>query len=338
MKTDLSETVALRCPSCGSAETIGACEVRFGFHFTCQHCKASSVLIVGRQLYVPRPGEHICIECGQVAPRDARYCQCGRNLVHKCSSRFCEKEIPIEHGICNSCGWPQSLAWDSPEGAKRELEIALIQLQEGKYESLSILRQIAPPKIAITAFLQYAKDSKDSGGLAYEAEAYKLIGKYAPEDIQSTAGAVDAIVGKALESQTSDNIQRLRLCGSAAIPALIGILQKAGVGVRDALSELRNIGPEASTATDALIPFLTSCCGSEAFLTLRSFGSNGVSALPALLDCIWDGKNRREAIDTVANIGPAAIPYLKQFTGWFKDRTRREVAELLIEKIRKENS
>jgi len=82
------EIVALRCPSCGNANNVPEKELRYGCQFVCSYCRTVSRLIVGRQLYIPLPGEHVCVECGQVALPRARFCQCGASLVRKCIKCF----------------------------------------------------------------------------------------------------------------------------------------------------------------------------------------------------------------------------------------------------------
>jgi hypothetical protein len=101
-----SEIIALRCPSCGNASNAVARELRFGYEFNCKHCATVSMLVINRQLYVPQPGERICAACGRVAPRGSRFCQCGRSLVRTCVA--CSKEFPVDHAICDFCGWTQS--------------------------------------------------------------------------------------------------------------------------------------------------------------------------------------------------------------------------------------
>ena len=90
-----SEIVALRCPSCANPTNVVARELRFGYEFTCRHCATVSVVIINRQLYVPTPGEHVCLACGRVAPRGSRFCQCGRTLVQTCIA--CSQEFPVGH-------------------------------------------------------------------------------------------------------------------------------------------------------------------------------------------------------------------------------------------------
>lgn len=99
-----SEIVALRCPSCGNADSINTREIHYGYEFTCKHCRTTSVLIINRELYVRRPGDHVCTACGRVAPSQARFCQCRAPLVRKCYG--CGTEFPADHSICDFCGMP----------------------------------------------------------------------------------------------------------------------------------------------------------------------------------------------------------------------------------------
>src|SRR3954470_17836897 len=102
-----TEIRAFRCPSCGSGTSIELDAARFGYAFICAHCSTRSVVIIDRQLYVPQPGEHVCTACGLVASRKSRYCQCGSSLVKPCVK--CQKEFPVDHALCDQCGWPQDV-------------------------------------------------------------------------------------------------------------------------------------------------------------------------------------------------------------------------------------
>ena len=101
-----NKTIPLKCPSCGNSSNLTAKELQFGFEFKCQFCSTISILVINDQLYIPSPGEHVCVKCGRVSVPDARFCQCGASLTRKCSG--CHKEIPILHEICDYCGLPHN--------------------------------------------------------------------------------------------------------------------------------------------------------------------------------------------------------------------------------------
>jgi hypothetical protein len=51
----------------------------FGAEFRCDHCGVTSVLIIDRALVplstLQKQGEKVCIECGRMELREARFCQ-----------------------------------------------------------------------------------------------------------------------------------------------------------------------------------------------------------------------------------------------------------------------
>ena len=108
------EIVALRCPSCGGGVTQPSRDMSFGAEFRCDHCGISSVLIIDRALIplssLQKQGEKVCIACGRVAQREARFCQEGHALVRRCiNSTVCQAEFAVDHQRCDSCGWPQDV-------------------------------------------------------------------------------------------------------------------------------------------------------------------------------------------------------------------------------------
>jgi RecJ-like exonuclease len=100
------EIIALRCPSCGGGPSEPSREMPFGAEFRCDHCGVTSVLIIDRALVplstLQRQGEKVCIACGRMALREARFCQEGHALVQRCTS--CSKEFAVDHQRCDFCG------------------------------------------------------------------------------------------------------------------------------------------------------------------------------------------------------------------------------------------
>ena len=102
-----SQIVPLKCPSCGNSNNVIANELRFGYEFRCQFCSTVSILVINEQLYIPRPGERVCVKCGRVSSSESRYCQCGASLIRICINSSCKREILVSHEICEYCGSPQ---------------------------------------------------------------------------------------------------------------------------------------------------------------------------------------------------------------------------------------
>lgn len=102
------EIVALRCPSCGGANTQSSREMPFGAEFRCDNCGVTSVLIIDQAL-VPlstlmKQGEKVCTTCGRMALREARFCQEGHPLFRTCNYPSCHREFPVDHQRCDFCG------------------------------------------------------------------------------------------------------------------------------------------------------------------------------------------------------------------------------------------
>lgn len=295
-----SEIIPLRCPSCGSADTVGARELRFGFHFTCKHCATPSVLIVGRELYIPKPDEHVCSSCGRVAPSSARFCQCGQAMVHRCTSRWCGTEIPIDHEICSWCGWPRSLAWDTPEGKQREIKSALAKLADRQPISTWHVTRVAPPEIGIPAIVAFADQRLAEGRADYYDETYGHLQHGYGE------AAYPALVNRVRSRPTCNGVRYLSSYGQHALPAIISFLEAGDFRV-DAAQAAASLGPKASPAIPALIKLLQT----------ESFAKAATDALRA--------------------IGPAVIPHLKPFIGLFKDATMKERAQAIINSFNDRN-
>lgn len=144
-----AKIITLRCPSCGSADSVDGQVLGFGLEFTCKHCASKSVLIQNNELYVPRPGERVCVPCGRVSSAEAKFCQCGASLVRRCVS--CGREIAIDHVVCDYCGWSlQDVSPISLEGRAVRAKRALAEFEssdEGvSRKALADLFDCAPPE------------------------------------------------------------------------------------------------------------------------------------------------------------------------------------------------
>lgn len=100
------EITALRCPSCGGADTELSQEMSFGAEFRCNHCGVTSVMIIDQTLIplsvLMKQGEKVCTKCGRMALREAKFCQEGHALMKYCN--FCGEHIAVDHRICDFCG------------------------------------------------------------------------------------------------------------------------------------------------------------------------------------------------------------------------------------------
>ncbi len=204
------EIVALRCPSCGNASNVPERELRFGYQFTCPYCKTVSVLIVNRLLYIPSPGEKICIKCGRVGPQDARFCQCGASLVRTCINPKCRKEFPIHHNLCDYCGWPQDV-----KRAISDLSNPDPEIQEKACKALVTISPNAPE--AVPALADLIKHSENPDVIVNACEVLKAIGPAASE-------AVPALVDLIRRSENwgviASACEALKAIGPAALPEL----------------------------------------------------------------------------------------------------------------------
>jgi hypothetical protein len=120
-----AQILAIKCPACGNTSNLGGKELRYGYQFTCPHCSTTSVLIINGQLYSPKLGEHVCTTCGRIAIPPARFCQCGAPLVRKCTNINCQKEFPIDHLICDFCGWQQDINQTNSKELEAKIDNAI---------------------------------------------------------------------------------------------------------------------------------------------------------------------------------------------------------------------
>lgn len=106
--------IALVCPQCGNGSHDELRERAFGAEFKCSACGVCSALVMNNQLYVKQVGEHVCKDCGRVAARGVRFCQCSSSLVQKCTN--CRTEFFVDDAICPQCGWKQGIVAGSDAG------------------------------------------------------------------------------------------------------------------------------------------------------------------------------------------------------------------------------
>ncbi|MBN1284742.1 MAG: HEAT repeat domain-containing protein [Anaerolineae bacterium] len=292
-----AEIIALRCPSCGYAENAVKQELRFGYEFTCARCGTVSMLILNHQLYMPRPGEIICMQCGRVAARGARFCQCSAPLVTRCVNPDCLREFPVHHAICDYCGWPQEVAPSSPGAVGIKIERAILRLfdpdKSVRDDALGTLRRIegAAPSV-VAAMIEALKQGPDrrwaracwvlaqlEDPAAVVEAAPALLRALAAHDEKARRYAHRALVGAgeaaapalgdALKhSQDPDPDLHLAICnvladlGAAAAPAVPALIQALLYAPRPDVQEaaaraLRKVGPPAAPSTPALIQVLT---------------------------------------------------------------------------------
>jgi len=252
------EIVALRCPSCGNTSNVPEKELKFGYQFICQYCGTVSVLIINRMLYIPLPGEKVCVNCGRVAQRDARFCQCGASLVRTCI--FCLKEIPVDHDVCDYCGWPQDVEPSSEAGIKLRVQRAISDFSNPDWKiqkkACDALGAIGPAASeAVPALADLIRRSEDREVIKSACEALRGIGPAASE-------AVPALVDLIRRSKDSWVIwsacAALGAIGPAAVPALADLIRRSEDRevIKSACEALRGIGPAASEAVPALADFI----------------------------------------------------------------------------------
>ena len=132
------EIVPLKCPSCGSSSTGPSTSLAFGAEFSCAKCGCTSVLIVNRALLqldaLQKSGERVCISCGRVAQREARFCQGGHALVRQCIK--CLKEFSVDHNLCDFCAWPQNVKPGTAESETLAFDRAISELASPSYQAL----------------------------------------------------------------------------------------------------------------------------------------------------------------------------------------------------------
>jgi hypothetical protein len=110
----------------------------FGAELRCDHCGITSALIIDRALVpinsLQRNGEKVCTACGRVAQREARFCQGGHALVRRCIK--CLVEFVVDHQLCDTCGWPQSVDPHTVEGTGLAFQRAVSDLADPSFAAV----------------------------------------------------------------------------------------------------------------------------------------------------------------------------------------------------------
>lgn len=150
----------------------------FGAEFRCDHCGVTSVLIIDRALVplgtLQKQGEKVCITCGRIALREARYCQEGHALTRKCLYPNCRSEFAVDHQRCDFCG---QLQYDPPKlhevyqgTVTRIVDFGAFVKILGTYEGVLHVSEIASHRVNIHDVLKEGQQisvkvmSIDEGG------------------------------------------------------------------------------------------------------------------------------------------------------------------------------
>jgi hypothetical protein len=247
------EIVALRCPSCGNASNVPEKELRFGYQFTCPYCGTVSVLIINRMLYIPLPGERVCVKCGRVAPRGARFCQCGASLVRTCINPECYKEFPVDHSICDYCGWPQDV-----KRAISDLSNPNPEIQEKACWALGRIGPAASE--AVPVLVELIRHSQNQLVLGAACGALRAIGPAASEAVPALVELIRRSQNPLLLNAACWALKAIGPAASEVVPALVElIICNPDLSVFWAACEaLEAIGPAALPKLRSLIdwPFL----------------------------------------------------------------------------------
>ncbi len=70
-----SALTPLQCPKCGASLGVPGPQGGFGQRVQCSYCGTLSVLVIDRELLVSHGGENVCVDCGRVGVRAARFFQ-----------------------------------------------------------------------------------------------------------------------------------------------------------------------------------------------------------------------------------------------------------------------
>lgn len=264
-----AKIISLSCPNCGNAEQHVTTDIHFGYQFKCGSCGSSSVLIVNNRLYMPMPGERVCTSCGQVAERNARYCQCGRSLVRKCIYPTCLKDFPINHEICDHCGWDQNIEPFSNEGKKQRVIQSIRDMSDPdprvsaaayKYAQDTLLKQqdaqilldaIHTIDPTLTVTLPLLIDAVLlSNNMEVCSRAWKILSSLSEAQIYNPAyqkGLLQILADAKVEVIKNESAEIIPYAGTSLIPHLIEIMDsKIDYALRERCQKiLINMGPPA---------------------------------------------------------------------------------------------
>ena len=353
------EIVALRCPSCGNTSNVPEKELKFGYQFICQYCGTVSVLIINRMLYIPLPGEKVCVNCGRVVQRDARFCQCGASLVRTCI--FCQKEFPVDHNVCDYCGWPQDVEPSSKAGIKLRVQRAISDLSnlDWKIQKKACDALIAIGPAAVPALADLIRRSEDRGVIAWACAALEAIGPAASEAVPALADLIRRSEDREVIWSACEALIAIGPAASEAVPALADFIrrsedEKVILRVCEVLeARLKGIGPAASKAVPALVADLISeevadlieevddlISEDEKVIlsacdALRAIGPAASEAVPALADLIRRSKDRKDrgviekACAALKAIGPDASKAVLELVDLFESSVILKACEVL---------
>ncbi len=214
------QIIPLSCPKCGNASNVPEKELRFGYMFTCPYCSTTSVLIIDRQLYVPQAGEHVCTTCGRVAPSGARFCQCGQSLVRKCTN--CLEEFPIDHNLCDYCGWPQDIDLLSEAAVPIKVQRAIQRLSDPdeyiKRYACQELGDIGPAaSAAVLPLVEVLKSSEDK---VTQENACDALGKIGPAAVPALVEVIKSSGDESTKETACWPLGKIGPAASAAVPAI----------------------------------------------------------------------------------------------------------------------
>jgi HEAT repeat protein len=225
--------------------------------------------------------------------------------VRTCINPECFKEFPVDHNICDYCGWPQDIDPSSEAGIKLKVQRAISDLSnpdpEIQGKACEALKEIGPAAAeAVPALIELIKCRPN-----YHWRSREYFFDH------------PVVIDHYLHTEAFD---ALRAIGPAAVPALVELIrhsQDRGV-LAAACKVLEEIGPAASEAVPALVDLirrsqdavvLEAACGA-----LEAMGPAAAEAVPALVEFIRRNPGSDEvecwaleaACEALRAIGPAA--------------------------------
>ena len=309
------EIVPLQCPSCGSADTGPSKPLAFGAEFTCAKCGDTSVLIINRALLpidaLQKSGERVCVSCGRIALRDARFCQEGHSLVRRCINQDCLKEFAIDHQRCDFCGWAQEVKPGTVEGAALEIERAINELGDPSHDIVfNALHRIrtggdfaravadrAVPAILDVLNSPYPKSPYSKKEDWYDVNEGWNFWRYTESDKNPEKGSIEKAVWLTLASLGS--------AASAAAPTLCKTI-------------------EDCWSAEWKVIFLLRCLASIS-------PSDALALCKRIAEVDTSSRRARYAINIAFLCGPVAIPVLQKFSNFFDDNGAKSAIRCLRE-------